>query len=223
MDLSLSGICYTGSKPYCRLRDDFDEVDRLLEERYLGVHKVHGFLVRNGLRDALRGNTPTRTRGAMHILNPTINMFRGLATGGTPLIKSFKAVTVYRGMVYGNAESLELLRGWRNDWAVTVDLEKSIGYKISELEVATVDPSELVNVAGSRPWEARTVPKRRTTKDKHGEPVLKKLRDEGKKPATCTACGNKFLSAAKVRPCNPGIKCVRGTKSGCGKYIAQYD
>ena len=154
----------------------------------------------------------------MHILNPTINMFRGLATGGTPLIKSFKAVTVYRGMVYGNAESLELLRGWRNDWAVTVDLEKSIGYKISELEVATVDPSELVNVAGSRPWEARTVPKRRTTKDKHGEPVLKKLRDEGKKPATCTACGHKWPSKSTKFKNGGCIMCTR-----CGAYKAKYD
>ena len=218
MELSLVGICYCGDKPRARLRDDFDTVDRLLEETYSGVHKVHDFLRRNGLRDALRGNTPTRTRGAMHILNPTINMFRGLATGGTPLIKSFKAVTVYRGMVYGNAESLELLRGWRNDWAVTVDLEKSIGYKISELEVATVDPSELVNVAGSRPWEARTVPKRRTTKDKHGEPVLKKLRDEGKKPATCTGCGHKWPSKSTKFKNGGCIMCTR-----CGAYKAKYD
>ncbi len=159
----------------------------------------------------------------MQILNPTVNMFRGLATGGTPLIKSFKAVAISGGKVYGNIESLTLLQGWSDDWKEKKDLETTIGCPLSELEVATVDASDLAKVAGSRPWEARTVPKRRTTEDKYGEPVLKKLRDEGKKPATCTACGNKFLSAAKVRPCNPGIKCVRGTKSGCGKYIAQYD
>jgi hypothetical protein len=220
LGLSLSGICYTGDKSYCRLRDDFDEVDRLLEEKYPGVYDVHNFLRQNGLRDALRGNKPTRTRGAFQILNPTVNMFREVAKGTTPLMRSFKVVAISAGMVYGNPESLTLLQGWGDDWKEKKDLEASIGYKISDLEMATVDASELVNVAGSRPWEARTVPKRRTTKDEHGEPVLKRLRDEGKKPATCP-CGNTFVSAAKVRPGNPGIKCVG--KKGCGKFIAQYD
>ena len=220
MGLSLKDICYCGKKPRARLRDDFDEVDRLLEERYPGVYDVHNFLRRNGLRDALRGNKPTQSRGAKQIVEPTIGLFRDLATGHSPLMRSFKAVTVYRGMVYGNPESLDLLQGWDDAWTEKADLERSIGYEISELEVATVDPSELVKVAGSRPWESRTVPKKRTTENKHGEPVLKRLRDEGKKPATCP-CGNTFVSAAKLRPENPGIKCVG--KKGCGKFIAQYD
>ena len=221
MDLSLSGICYTGDKPRARLRDDFDTVDRLLEETYSGVHKVHDFLRRNGLRDALRGNTPTRTRGARQIIDPTIGLFRDLATGHSPVIKSFRAVTISDGMVYGNVDSLRQLKGWSGDWAVTTKLETSIGCKISDLEMATVDASDLVTVAGSRPREARTVPKRRTTKDEHGEPVLKKLRDEGKKPATCTrtTCGCKFLSSSKER--NGFVQCPRG--KGCGQYTAQYD
>ena len=192
----------------------------MLEEKYPGVYDVHNFLRQNGLRDALRGNKPTRSRGARQIIDPTIGLFRDLATGHSPVIKSFRAVTVFRGMVYGNHDSLRQLKGWSGDWAVTTKLETSIGYKISDLEVATVDPSELVKVAGSRPWESRTVPKKRTTENKHGEPVLKRLRDEGKKPATCP-CGNTFVSAAKLRPENPGIKCVG--KKGCGKFIAQYD
>ena len=211
--LSLSGICYTGDKPYCRLRDDFDEVDRLLEEKYPGVCDVHDFLRRNGLRDALRGNKPTRSRGARQIIDPTISMFRALALGDQPLMKSFRVVTVFRGKVYGNPESLTLLQGWDDAWAEKADLEKSIGYKISDLEVATVDASDLAKVAGSLPWEARTVPKRRTTKDEHGEPVRKKLRDEGKKPATCFACGNKFLYGGGL---TAGFRCARGTKPGCG-------
>ena len=75
-------------------------------------------------------------------------------------------------------------------------------------------PTDLVTVAGSRPWEARTVPKKRTTENKHGEPVLKKRRDEGKKPASCSACGNKFLTGSTPPK---QIYCVRGTKPGCGK------
>ena len=207
------GICYTGDKPHARLQDDFETVDRLLEEKYSAVHEVHGFLVRNGLVPALRGNTPTTRRGARQILNPTVNMFRSLATGDMPVIKSFKAVSISGGKVYGNPESLTLLQGWDDAWAEKADLEKSIGYKISDLEVATVDASDLAKVAGSRPWEARTVPKRRTTKDKYGEPVLKKRRDEGKKPASCSACGNKFLYGGGL---TKGFRCVRGTKAGCG-------
>ena len=130
------------------------------------------------------------------------------------MMKSFRAVTISRGMVYGNADSLRALLEWKPDWAVTAEVEKSIGYKISELKVATVDPSDLVKVAGSRPWESLTVPKNQTTKNRYGEPVLKKRRDEGKKPATCSACGNKFLSASAK---TAGFSCVRGTKSGCGK------
>ena len=136
------------------------------------------------------------------------------------MMKSVRVVTVFRGKVYGNPESLTLLQGWDDAWAEKADLEKSIGYKISDLEVATVDPSELVKVAGSRPWEARTVPKKRTTKDKYGEPVLKKRRDEGKKPASCSACGNKFLTGSMPPK---RIRCVRGTKPGCGKYTGQLD
>ena len=45
-------------------------------------------------------------------------------------------------------------------------------------------------------------------------PAFLKRRDEGKKPATCTACGNKFRSASGK---TSGFTCVRGTKSGCGK------
>ncbi|CAH0363869.1 unnamed protein product [Pelagomonas calceolata] len=211
--LPLSEICYTGDKGRGRLRDDFDEVDRLLEEKYPGVHKVHDFLRQNGLRDALRGNKPTRTRGARQIVTPTCTLFQGLATGHTLVIKSFRALTVSAGMVYGNPESLDLLQGWDDDWAEKAALETSIDCKISDLEMATVDASDLAKVGGARPWESITVPKRRITENQHGEPVLKKLRDEGKKPATCFACGNKFLYGGGL---TAGFRCARGTKPGCG-------
>ena len=217
MDLSLSGICYTGDKPRARLRDDFDTVDRLLEETYSGVHKVHDFLRRNGLRDALRGNTPTRTRGAYQILNPTRCLFVKLATGESPLMKSFRVVTISRRKVYGNPESLDQLQSWSDDWKEKKDLETTIGCPLSELEVATVDASDLVKVGGGLPWESRTLPKNRTTKDEHGEPVRKKLRDEGKKPATCD-CGHKFLSKSKTFFNGGCIKCLR-----CGAFKAKYD
>ena len=65
---------------------------------------------------------------------------------------------------------------------------------------------------------ARTLPKRRTTTNQHGEPVRKKLRDEGKKPATCTACGHKWPSKS-TRFKNGGcIECTR-----CGTFKAKYD
>ena len=179
---------------------------------------MHCFLVANGLRDALRGNKPTRSRGARQIIDPTIGLFRDLATGHSPVIKSFRAVTISDGMVYGNVDSLRQLKGWSGDWAVTTKLETSIGCKISDLEMATVDASDLVTVAGSRPWEARTVPKRRTTKDEHGEPVLKKRRDEGKKPATCTGCGHKWPSKSTKFKNGGCIMCTR-----CGAYKAKYD
>ena len=217
MDLSLSGICYTGDKPRARLRDDFDTVDRLLEETYSGVHKVHDFLRRNGLRDALRGNTPTRTRGARQILLPTIRMFGAVALGETPLMKSFGVVTISRRKVYGKPESLDQLQSWSDDWKEKKDLETTIGCPLSELEVATVDASDLVKVGGGLPWESRTLPKNRTTKDEHGEPVRKKLRDEGKKPATCP-CGHKFLSKSKTFFNGGCIKCLR-----CGAFKAKYD
>ena len=219
--MPLSGVCYCGHKGHTRLRDDFDTVARLLEEKYPGVHDVHCFLVANGLRDALRGNTPTTSRGARQIIDPTIGMFRDLANGHSPLMRSFKAVTIYRGMVYGNPESLDLLLGWSDAWTEKADLERSIGYKISDLAMATVDPSELVTVADGRAWMggAQTVPKSRTTENKHGEPVLKKRRDEGKKPATCP-CGHQFLSKAKTKFMNGGdhIQCAR-----CGAWKAKYD
>ena len=191
----------------------------MLEEKYSGVHKVHGFLVRNGLVPALRGNTPTRKRGARQILNPTVNMFRTLALGDRPLIKSFKAVVISAGKVYGNPESLDLLQGWSDDWAEKAALETSIGCPLSELEVATADASELVKVAGGCTWSGGgpMLPKSRTTKDEHGEPVRKKLRDEGKKPATCTACGHKWPSKSK-KFYNGFIKCAR-----CTKFKAEYD
>ena len=178
--------------------------------------------MRDGLRDALRGNKPTQSRGAKQIVEPTIGLFRDLATGHSPLMRSFKAVTVYRGMVYGNPESLDLLQGWDDAWTEKADLERSIGYKISELEVATADASDLAKVAGSRPWESRTVPKKRTTENKHGEPVVKRRRDEGKKPATCAGCGKKFLSKSQtfVNSIVHGdcIDCP-----GCGAFKAKYD
>ena len=82
---------------------------------------------------------------------------------------------------------------------------------------AAFDADDLVKVGGCRPWESRTVPKKRTTKDEHGEPVRKKLRDEGKKPATCP-CGNTFFSSAKLSSKRPGIPCRR-----CGGNSAKYD
>ena len=218
MRLPLSSICYCGDKPGSRLRDDFDLVAEALEKKYPAVDEVHGFLVDNGLRDALRGNTPTKTRGAFQILNPTVSMFRDLAKGTTPLMRSFKAVAISAGMVYGNPESLTLLQGWGDDWKEKKKLETTIGYKISELKVATVDAGDLVNVAGARPWEARTMPKSRTTEDQYGETVLKKLRDEGKKPATCGACCHQFLSASKTFKNGDFIRCLR-----CGAFKAKYD
>ena len=195
------------------MREDFEVVAAALQKKYPGLYDVHGFLVENGLRDALVGNTPTRTRGAMQILDPTVCLFRDLATGNSPLMRSFRVVTISGTKVYGNPESLDQLQSWSDDWKEKKDLETTIGCPLSELEVATADASDLEKVGGARPWEAKTVPKKRTTKDKYGEPVRKKLRDEGKKPATCGACGNKFLYGGGL---TKGFRCVRGTKSGCG-------
>jgi hypothetical protein len=141
-------------------------------------------------------------------------MFGAVALGETPLMKSFRVVTISAGKVYGNPESLLQLQSWDDDWEEKANLETSIGCALSELEVATVDASDLAKVAGSRPWEARTVPKRRTTKDEHGEPVLKKRRDEGKKPATCTACGHKWPSKSQL------FRALRGAKGSSGSFIA---
>ena len=103
---------------------------------------------------------------------------------------------------------------YARDWDITQRLEAKIGCKVSELTAAEVSEDDLVKVDGCRPWESRTLPKKRTMKDESGERVKKKRRDEGKKPATCSACGNKFLTGST----KPGatIRCVRGTKSGCG-------
>ena len=115
----------------------------------------------------------------------------------------------------------EQLGAWRRDWPITERLEAAIGCKVSELTAAKVDADDLVTIDdGGRPWEKRTVPKKRTTEGKYGEPVLKKRRDEGKKPATCTDCGNKFLSKSAL---TSGFTCVRGTKPGCGKRNTKYD
>ena len=218
MRFPLKDVCYGGSKRCERMREDFEAVDAALKKKYRAVYDVHYFLERNGLRDALRGNTPTRTRGAVNIITPTTRTFQALATGDRPLIKSFKAVSISGGKVYGNPESLTLLQGWSDDWKEKKDLERSIGCPLSELEMATVDASDLVKVAGSRPWESETVPKKRTTENKHGEPVRKKLRDEGKKPATCTACGHPFLSSSTTFKNGGHIRCPL-----CGAYKAKYD
>ena len=61
------------------------------------------------------------------------------------------------------------------------------------------------------------MPKKRTMKDESGERVLKKRRDEGKKPATCP-CGHQFLSKCKLSSKRPGIPCGR-----CGGNSAKYD
>ena len=142
-------------------------------------------------------------------------MFGAVALGETPLMKSFGVVTISRRKVYGKPESLDQLQSWSDDWKEKKDLETTIGCPLSELEVATVDASDLAKVGDGREWMggARTVPKSRTTKDEHGEPVRKKLRDEGKKPATCFACGNKFLYGGGL---TAGFRCARGTKPGCG-------
>jgi len=201
------------------MREDFAVVAAALKRTYPGVYDVHEFLRRNGLRDALVGNKPTARRGAKQIVEPTFRMFAALAAGERPLMRSFRVVAISDGMVYGNSESLLQLQGWSDDWKEKKDLETTIGCPLSELEVATADASDLVNVAGSRPWEARTVPKKRTTENKYSEPVLKKRRDEGKKPATCTACDHQFLSNAKPSSKTPfGITCRR-----CGAPRAQYD
>ena len=70
------------------------------------------------------------------------------------------------------------------------------------------------------------MPKRRTTEDKYGEPVLKKRRDEGKKWATCTGCGHQFLSAKKVpAKSRSGFINSEGfiACAGCGQNKAKYD
>ena len=72
MKMPLSSVCYGGSKRGERMREDFEVVAAALQKKYPGLYDVHGFLVENGLRDALVGNTPTRTRGAMQILDPTV-------------------------------------------------------------------------------------------------------------------------------------------------------
>ena len=222
MKLPLSSICYCGSKPSRWMKEDFGVVAAALQRTYPAVDEVHGFLVENGLRDALRGNKPTQKRGARQIVDPTIRMFCGVAIGETPLMKSFRVVTISGGKVYGNPESLLQLQDWDDDWAEKDDLETSIGCALSELEVATADASDLAKVAGSRPWESRTVPKKRTTENKHGEPVVKRRRDEGKKPATCAGCGKKFLSKSQtfVNSIVHGdcINCP-----GCGAFKAKYD
>ena len=64
------------------------------------------------------------------------------------------------------------------------------------------------------------MPKKRTMKNESGERVLKKRRDEGKKPATCTACGHPFLS--KSTKFEKGfIRCPES--KGCGQWKAKYD
>ena len=63
------------------------------------------------------------------------------------------------------------------------------------------------------------VPKKRTTENELGERVKKKRRDEGKKPATCTACGLKFISKAKYQ--KGFIQCLQS--KGCGNWKAKYD
>jgi len=74
-----------------------------------------------------------------------------------------------------------------------------------------------VKIDGCRPWESRTVPKKRTTENELGKTVLKKRRDEGKKPATCAGCGHKWPS--KSTTFNGGfIRCTR-----CGAFKAKYD
>jgi len=202
------------------MNEDFAVVAAALQKKYRGVYDVHEFLVGNGLRDALLGNKPTRRCGAKQIVDPTFRMFGAVALGETPLMKSFRVVTISRRKVYGNPESLDQLQSWSDDWKEKKDLETTIGCPLSELEVATADASDLVTVAGARPWSGggHTVPKKRTTEDKYGEPVLKKLRDEGKKPATCTACGHKWPSKS-TRFKNGGcIECTR-----CGTFKAKYD
>ena len=86
-----------------------------------------------------------------------------------------------------------------------------------------VDADDLVTVGGGRRWESRTVPKKRTRKDESGERVLKRRRDEDGKPATCTACGNKFFSKAKPVAARGGFYITCGGKKNCRKVAAKYD
>ena len=108
----------------------------------------------------------------MQILNPTVNI-RGIVRP-RPRRHSRRQPRA--------PESLTLLQGWS-------DLE---GVADAELS--------------SRAWTTRssesiTVPKRRTTEDKYGEPVLKKRRDEGKKPATVQAVPQVHEVPAERRRC----------------------
>ena len=169
----------------------------------------------HGLRDALAGGKPTRKRSAYDVVAGTFNNINALPNGTSPLIKTMRVALFREKVFFGHPATLEAFHAYDPAWPITTRLEAEIGCKVSELTAAAFDADDLVTIDdGGRPWESRTVPKKRTKENERGERVLKKRRDEGKKPATCTACGNKFRSASGK---TSGFTCVRGTKSGCGK------
>ena len=208
-------FCTTSTKAGPRLAEDWDEINKLFAERHPAIHKIHGLLAAHGLRDALAGGKPTRKRSAYDVVAGTFNNINALPNGTSPLIKTMRVALFREKVFFGHPATLEAFHAYDPAWPITTRLEAEIGCKVSELTAAAFDADDLVTIDdGGRPWESRTVPKKRTKENERGERVLKKRRDEGKKPATCTACGNKFRSASGK---TSGFTCVRGTKSGCGK------
>jgi len=222
-------FCTKSRKMGERLAEDWDEKDRLFAERHPAIHKIHGLLVAHGLRDALAGGKPTRSHGrvrsAYDVVSPTFCSINDLPNGTSPLIKTMRVALFREKVFFGHPKTLEELNSYDPAWPITQRLEAEIGCKVKELTAAAFDPDDLVTIETGERYEStsRTVPKKRTKENERGERVLKKRRDEGKKPATCP-CGNKFLSNRKPNPPRqPGIPCVNGTKAGCGRAIAQYD
>ena len=179
-------------------------------------------MVAHGLRDPLAGGKPTirngRLRSAYDVVSPTFSSINDLPAGKSPLIKTMRVALIREQKFFGHPKTLEELNAYDRAWPITKRLEAEIGCEVSELTAAAFDADDLAKVDGCRPWEKRTVPKKRTTKDEHGEPVLKKRRDEGKKPATCGGCGKQFLSKSETFRNGGCIKCPR-----CFAFKAKYD
>ena len=211
-------FCNTSRKRGDILAEDWDETDRLFAELHPAIYKIHNLLAAHGLRDALAGGKPTRTRSALKVVGPTFRAVNQLPDGASPLIKTMDVALISEQKFFGHPATLKAFDAYDPAWPITKRLEAEIGCEVSELTAAAFDADDLVKVGGCRPWESRTVPKKRTTKDEHGERVLKKRRDEGKKPATCAGCGHKFLSATKTFKNGGCIKCSR-----CWLYKAKHD
>ena len=217
-------FCTTSTKAGPRLAEDWDEINKLFAERHPAIHKIHGLLVAHGLRDPLAGGKPARRNGrvrsAYDVVSPTFCSINDLPNGTSPLIKTMRVALIRNQEFFGHPDTLKAFDAYDPAWPITKRLEAEIGCEVSELTAAAFDADDLVKVGGCRPWESRTLPKKRTRENKHGELVKKKRSDERKKRATCSACGNKFLSASAK---TAGFVCVRGTKSGCGSRQTKFD